>query len=59
MNSEKIASLLDMYTNDSFINMITHMKIGKMGKNINKTTKDVIDTRHKLEKIYKKLCKAV
>ncbi len=59
MNSEKLASLLDMYTNDSFINMITHMKIGKMGKNINKTTKDVINTRHKLEKIYKKLCRAV
>lgn len=59
MNSEKLASLLDMYTNDDFINMITHMKIGKMGKNINKTTKDVINTRHKLEKIYKKLCKAV
>ena len=52
MNSEKLASLLDMYTNDSFINMITHMKIGKMGKNINKTT-------NKLEKIYKKLCKVV
>ncbi len=57
MNSEKLSSLLDMYTNDEFINIITHMKIRKMGKNINKTITDIIDIRHKLEKIYKKLCK--